>query len=930
MKIKLLLAYMLIALITIGCGGGGGSSQKDYTNSLKYTGKTTQAKLNENNEKDYLDLINNSFSNLANTLTDNEVAFGKNANYKLLKNLNSKNLKVVDTQTLKGSKGGTLEIETDQKSYTELEITYTYKDYQTSEVYLDGVVVVNAKLNASRDETDTLTFKMLKSKSINEDIIIDGTIKIYSPSSTMTSSDKKFIYRNKIEENYTVKDNLKNKMYKFNNFVSYLDDLNFPLYYKGKVYHSDYGYINVKTLKNFKYSGETQVDATGFVKLEGKSSYVNVKYAYDGRYRVEIDKNNDKKIDSVKIYTISKTKSFVEVKNKKPVVKITLPKFIYTNSDLSKTKLKIYDPDLDKIKTTYKWSVNDKVVSTTKNIDNSLFKKHDKLELCVSATDKTGTTTTCKKKDVSNSLPKIDIVFKDIYLKIGEKTKIEDYKSKITDADNDKITVSWKHYKMFENSLEDVKKMVSIDDKECQTIIDMYETETGQKFSNLPEDEQTKFKQEHCSATIDGYKEIVDVDFIKGRDFLAYDDGVFAHQLIISDGDNEVTRLLFSDISKMQIIDKVIKAKEIDESFPKYNMYIKDFNNDGKKEIIYTQNKLDDNGDMQINLIVEQRDNQKAKKIKTYTLDTDNDVDNFTNYYLGNFNKDKYTDIITTQYNNISYDFTTYKTLYQNKNGSLNTVSVIEGDKYKHLKVANIIGDKTDDIVIQTEIDYEDSDILIVSKDKNITIAAETKDSIKMLVKDINNDSNKDIVLIERSSTEYDNNYTLTLKGKIYLQDDAEDFQEYNVNFKLANYKDYDSDYIVDVKIADFKKHKNTFVVASENYLYILEYSKGKLKIKKKMPLSGYGVDGASIEIVDINHDGKKDIVIINNGYYGDIRVFIQIDSFDFLQEQVYSLEKLNINYSDLAYVLGDIDNDKKYELYFNNNSNKLNVIYFK
>jgi len=911
MKIKLLLTYMLITLITIGCGGGGGNdSTSEYQPSLEYEGKKTEAQLTNNNQQEYLNLISHSFSSFTLNLTTNEISISNNQKQKN----NFKNLKIIDSKTTYGKNSGSVSIIVDEKSDTEIEIIYTFNNYDNDEgIYLDGKLYIQASLNSNNEETDKLFFEKLIVKTSVEDNIIDGVITIYNYND----------YTSKVVENYIIKDNKTNSMYKYDNFISYRNENSWTKKYSGKLYHSKYGYVNVTTLKELTYNDYGELTANGELKVIGKESVEYIKFAYEGRVRVELDYNNDNKIDNIDIYQLDEVKGLVKVPNKAPYVEISFPKAIYTDSDLSKTKIDAYDPDLDKITFSYEWSVNNKVVSNKQTISNSLFKKHDNITLCVTAKDLNNTTKKCESQEVLNSYPKIEATFNDIdNLIVGDTTQINSYT--ITDADNDPIVISWRHYRSYDNNLTKLKSDTRyVDYKSCEQIITEYELKNNIDFDSLDYKKQEQFKYDNCNLKPRG--ELVNINFISDNTFIALDDGVFTHEMIISDSEANRTKLIFSNISKMALVEKVIKPENSDSDFiasSSFNMYIKDLNNDGYKELTYAYTYGDYRRD--IKFIVEFREKEDILNKNEYNL-TNDDHSDFINYYLGDFNKDGYIDILSV-YDNFE-DGYLYKIYYQNEQSSYDNNTTFQSDESNEILIENIIGNEADDIIISRYNFIEETYALkIFSKDNNITIPTESS-NLKILVDDIDSNSKKDLLLVKR-----DKNYDdiLDLNITILAQDNNEEFSKKYLYYKLGDISN-SYDYLVDLKVVNIDDNKY-FLVLTDNFLFILKLDDDKLIPMYKYKIDNYLDSSSKIEdLIDINGDGKKDIIITDiSSFNPSIRVFIQQDNFKFYEEQKYDFENILVDTYISSYVFGDIDNDNKPELFFNSNSDNVGAIYFK
>ena len=515
MKINLKNIF-LIAMLTFTACNNKSDKKPDAqaTKSLVYEGKTSVSDFTLEDIKGYDELLD-GFSKDRFTDEDTDV-------------LDAETFSSIPTNTYKtkGSVSGTRVMRIEKKNDRRLKIIMTLSQFNNGEgETLNGKITLIQTVGLS---TTDIYFDNYHIVSNDDNIEMQGSIVMKGEESEPKVQTINLLFH----------DHVAKEMLKYDNFNIRYNAYQEIIGYEGRIYNSEKGYIDVTTPKPFKYAaygedGEYEVGTTIVYtgKIRAKKTI-----AYDHTTRVEIDYDNDGIVDEVALYD---SKSKMTIPNREPVVKIVFPEDIYTNSDLSTIKVKVYDPDLDSLSTRYIWQINGEIVGENSLVlDNALFHKYDNVSLTVEASDDQDTISVSQEQEVRNSHPIIHGNFTKISLGIGETESIE---YTITDADEDNISIEWNHYE--DASIEDG----SINCEIAKEDYDM--THPDQSYSSLSVVEKENFEATQCQDSVMG--DGVSADFIVEKVFTAQIAGNYIHELQVTDGEDIYSKpLLESKISR--------------------------------------------------------------------------------------------------------------------------------------------------------------------------------------------------------------------------------------------------------------------------------------------------------------------------------------------------------------------------------------------
>ena len=899
----------LISLLSfVACGGGSGGGSNS-SNSLVYDGKTTKAVLTKDKAKEFV----SSAKNISLESVSSDVSDSNKMSKSLLK----------QGKVTQGAKSGTVDFTRTTINKLTTKIVATFKNFSD-----DGLETLNGKviylITVDIEETSfikkmDMSISLLTIKSKNTDITLDGSIIVIADDDGRNET---------FTQNTVVKNNSNDEVLKFENFITVVDDNGRDLSYAGKIFHNTHGYVVISTPVELSYTdADTVPSMGGVISYEGKNSIVHERIAYDGRIRVEIDEGKDGTVDEFEVYDI---RTLEVVANTAPITTITFPKEIFTNTNSSEIKIVTYDPDLDEFTNSFEWQVNGEVKSTILALSTELFKKHDTLKLIVTSEDnRVGDKKSSiinKEQKVLNSRPVITSSFKKISLTLGETEALE---YSIEDADNDDLQIIWEHTYGFDD--ETIEEYLTFSNFECTHAIQEYDTEHDISYASLSTREQEDVRNAICSVE---FSTQLSHDFVNNNTFSAIAIGFFKHKMIVSDGDYNRTRRLASQISQMNLIESQ-ESNHVDYSNTDvHSVYMEDMNNDGKKDLIHITG-LYAFSDEEPVFVIEYRDGKTLLEKVEYNLPNLTRYD-LNDYYIKDLNGDGKLDVLFIYFGEHTQDHTLYGKMLQKDDGAFESIERFSLENRDSLVVDNILGDKAEEIIIVEADDYgRKNKVKIYSKDSNLTLDTSLPTSIdhfglgtQIVTYDLDNNSKKDIIIINEN---YLDGSELNFECSVLSQEINGSFSEKIYTTRLEdNLPLYKHVIIQNIKIVDIDDNKDIWIVQSSEKIYFIKLEDNELIIINSVIYdSDASADGIEIfDPVDINNDGKTDLVFGLKGVYDDtLHVFIQKENLEFLSVQKYDF----INFTtEKSSVLGDIDNDGQQELFISTGEEELSVLYFK
>ncbi len=939
MKILLKILLVVSGLVLVGCGGGGEKSptgaqvdeQETVGEGLVYTGKNTPAELNKETAQDFIETLNVSYADMIDIPDGSQGKIVKKT-FSLIQRFDKKT---------NGSKSGTVEVTEKEIDNITKETIAIFKNFNDGDAEtIDGKVTYLITVDEQESffiKKMDIKLELLNIKDSEIDIVMGGIL-------TMIASDDG--KRKTFTQNIIIKNNTDNTMVKFEDLKIVLNDYDQELSYNGKIYHSEKGYIEVSTPVELRYDETGSPMVGGEILYESENASIRERIAYDNRIRVELDEGKDGSVDEVEVYDAD---TLEVVPNTAPVIAMSFPQSVYTDTNMSEVAVNVYDPDLDGFSTSYEWTVNGEVKGSEIVLDSTLFKKHDILKLTVVATDdrvgNVKSSTQSKEQEVLNSRPIITESFGRLTLDLG---KTENLIYSISDADNDEIMISWKHY--FVHSFygeETINEYYNPPfSGECELAIQDYDMNNPNAgYITLSREEQEDFNRTYCLEDIPG--QIVQYAFIQGKVFDAVAPGLYFHEMIASDGDYNRTRVFDSNVSKTDIIERTVNNHNQYSINRAYSIYMKDFDNDGNKDLIYMGSitKHDEGSsftepsgevitidpyDYQVPvLVIEYRNGDTVLKKEQYEI---NNLE-LKNFYVNDLDGDGKLDILITHTNGYSPPTNSkFSIMLQNEQGSLDVEVEANLSKYSALLISDMTGNGSEDVIMNATDGFNSLGIQIFNEDGNITLETSLSNGQgeKIIAVDLDSNGKKDILVANKLFS-----YTkVEIELNIFSQDNDGNYTRKVYKTTLNNkVKEYEQ--VTDIVISDLNGEKNMLIVSSTDHIYILEIQNDELVIIKTLDyLSKKNkLSTKLLEPIDINHDGKKDLIVVEPNSINLLSIFIQKEDNNFFGEQNYFFYDEYGHATDLfnpTYTFGDINKDGKYEMFFSTGEDKLSTIYFK
>ena len=862
MKKSIKIILLIGSILFVGCGGGGSSSGDS---GLTYSGKTTAAKLNGKSAKDFIESVLDFSGSSDFTST-------YSSNNKLSKSMQEK------SKLIRGNRG-TIDLTITSIDNLTTKVVAVYKDYSEKPLVTEENPMLNGKITyiliADKRETSfvkkaNLTMSLLNVKTSTSDITIEGTINIFNDDDNTTCT-----------QNFIIKDNQSSAMFKFENFIIYLDHNEKVLGYEGKVYDSEEGYVLITTPIRLTYEeGSYTPNAGGEILYEGEDSVVRERIAYDGTVRVELDRGKNGIVDEFEVYN---SETMEVVPNRAPVSSIIFPKEIFTNTDLSVVKVNSYDPDLDEITLQNEWKVNNIVKSNNLTLDSTLFKKHDILKLTVVAKDnraESKTATVSKVQEVLNSRPIPVLKLEKTEVEIGDNIIVD--ASTSYDADNDEISFNWttqnRRYNIHDDIYNSGTNYLRINENNKSKIIFLGEEINYDMFNEI--------SSYGINLTLDD-KDTNGISDINSSDIKVIPQDLFNKKLI--------------SLKDIGVINTDIMAVQAG-----------DLNKDNLKDIVLIVSKDGDYSGVDRLIILFQDTTGDFKNVLKISLEAEDVYTfNYTSINIADMNNDGLQDITIATGHEYFY------TYYQNEEGSFR-----EKKKYNTKQFS--------DNSFEAEAPIENTE-------ETIAYGVEYLKSI-----DINNDGKLDMLTVGHNYQAtpdmgidifLQNENNLTDEKILYLESDE-------IDRVLVN--DMDNNGLKDILVSNHIFYQETNGSFSEKEFSSLSYMMGK-NIDNDSNMEIVGVDKDSdnlvlfkadsnisrnyikeidknivasnpnqVEIHDMNSDNKEDIIIGHNGY-SLFSLLAKKDNQDYLGNQLYKGDKA-LAYSTMKHslIVDDINNDGK------------------
>lgn len=857
---KIVLVWVVIFFTA--CGGGGSGEGSTRIDSLNYIGKTTAANLDEV-------VVQKFIKSLDITSSNNDLDVSNDVIQKASNTVVSKTSGLVSNlnKQVNGTVSGSVDVTRSTISSVKTEIIAVFDNYNDGDdETLNGEVTYVITTNNGVITAMTMTFKLLQMKDDDDDISMSGEIDVVDSSRIGKTFTQNIVFKNNEDDS----------MMRLEDFVIVFDENDKELSYSGKVYASELGYVVVSTAIELSYNENGELNAGGEIHYQGKDSTIIEKSAYDNTVRLEVDEGSNGTVDKVEIYDSS---TFTIIPNREPVISISFPQSIYTDTDMSQVTIDIYDPDLDAYMTEYEWYVDDKIESTTLAISNKLFKKHQTVKLKVMAIDdregdaKVGSSSV--EQMVLNSKPIVKLLLDKTNIEVGDKIVLD--ASGSYDVDGDSILFDWQTQNRGYNIHDDAYTQ-------------------GTLYLDINESNRSKVSFLGEEPNYDNFKEIKP----------------YGVKVTLDDQDGGLSEFNSSDIivNVMDLFnrDSILLDNHNISTDSITSFGIGDLNNDGLIDIAITTDSYGDYADNSKLIILFQNNLNQFTEVKKISLE-DISPYSYDNIVVADVNNDELNDIAISSIT--SNGFNVY---YQNNDGSFSTKTYYEtktfsynpfpeenfleesSNSVKYMNTADLNNDGKEDIVtvgqsmLGTGIDIFIQNDGNLSSERNVLLDG-YEDHNKHLssyidVQDIDNNDLQDLVIA---------NYIL--------------YQEENGTFTEVLYNDVERLTVLNdsklIGVNGFDKHLS-FYTKDTNRIYE----------KEEKGIDILLANTTELYSADVTGDGKKDI-ILGHEAYNNFTILVQKEN-GFYGNQVYSLNsELNFTYNEKTMALKDIDNNGKEDIFF-------------
>lgn len=311
MNIKLPV-YLGLSVVLVACGGGGGSdsSSGGSGSTSFYTGVTTQATVTAANAPDYVDLLLNQGTAQTGVggvlvgVTTTESALTSIKLTQWAGQVVSENVQdaaqqssylpgVVDSSSEDCLDNGSIDITINvNQSSGVFSGDLSFNNCTEGSSVTDGDISFSGAIDINTGEFSeplemSFTNLSLVDSEAGLDIESEGDI-------SCDFTDMIDLYVFSCTQSIEIRDNIANTGYKFDNFTLTMTDTisSVSLELSGRVYHPDYGYVDVSTITPLTlYFEENPSD--GVFLLEGNNSAARITVIDNSSYMLEIDPEGD-------------------------------------------------------------------------------------------------------------------------------------------------------------------------------------------------------------------------------------------------------------------------------------------------------------------------------------------------------------------------------------------------------------------------------------------------------------------------------------------------------------------------------------------------------------------------------------------------------------------------------------------------------------
>ena len=152
--------------------------------------------------------------------------------------------------------------------------------FATFENYCEGSTTISGSMSVTGN---TFSYSQLRIRSVEYDVSMNGsmTFDTINPGNTGSMS---FV------ANMDFRDNITNTTGRLEEYTitANIGDTDFFITINGRIYHSDYGYVDITTITPLSFDSST-LELTGEIRFVGQNSAVTLKFLSNGNFRLTVE-----------------------------------------------------------------------------------------------------------------------------------------------------------------------------------------------------------------------------------------------------------------------------------------------------------------------------------------------------------------------------------------------------------------------------------------------------------------------------------------------------------------------------------------------------------------------------------------------------------------------------------------------------------------
>jgi len=719
----------------------------------------------------------------------------------------------------------------------------------------EGFETVTGQVSFQVDEYDSLNYVPTDSTMNFTDLTIEGRSYNYTASGSIRIEDNRVTNNiEKITINIVTRNNITLAIKKLENMVLEIahDPSSWPfsqsVTLNGRVFDSVHGYVDVATPEAlfYNYVFYEYPEQQGALLLTGSfNRRLKIIPGSNEKVRLEIDSDGDSQFDQYYVYYWMDVGGELAPNEAPDVSSIAIQQNNpYTTDDLTVDESLILDPDADPIELSYVWYKNGVVLlGQTTHILPS--DQHVKGDVISVEVIATDGTLASMGTDSVTTINSPPVISAGEFFSItfGEELRLN---GSAFDADDDPMNYTW-----------------SI---------------TTQSY--------------------DGEATISDVNVL--NPLISYfGQGEYRFLLLASDGESTIESRLIVTIAPMPLFSSYESIGGITGSNA---VAIGDVNNDGLDDVVVATYSSTPEDASRVVVLLQDVSGGLSEPVN-YSVGLDPTYSQLDSIAIADMNNDGRGDVVTSYENGVGV-------MLQNTQGTLDRIAIYALDPAGNSATYDIVaadfnGDELKDIAAIDSAGSQPSVVSIFLQNSNGTVNPPVSYSVPdgaivdLAYGDLNNDGLNDIVVTNGAGG-------ITNRFSILLQQADNTYDvvaPYNLENSLSSARavevgDVNGDSLDDVVVA-YTDHSSFF-----RFAVFYQNAGGTLDT----PINLKSFDFAdSVDIADINGDGRKDIILGHSGN-SIITVYLQNSDGTLMREQRYPFAYTHTNPNSMA--IGDINGD--------------------